>query len=126
MNLREEPYDQVLEGKLLKNHKLSLSPFQNKDGRRSDEEKEKDERSECNMAKKSLAARRRARKKYEQAKKTSKPGGGKRFKAVEASARASGAKNPKAVAAAIGRKKYGKKKFQKMAAQGRKRKRGKK
>jgi len=60
------------------------------------------------------------RKRYERAKKTSKPGEGKRFKAVEAVAKASGAKNPAAVAAAIGQKKYGKKKFQKMAAKGRK------
>ena len=38
------------------------------------------------------------------------------FKAVEANAKASGASNPGAVAAAIGRKKYGKAKFQKAAA----------
>ena len=40
-----------------------------------------------------------------------KLGSGSRFKAVEASARASGAKNPAAVAAAAGRKKYGQKKM---------------
>ena len=40
------------------------------------------------------------------------------FKKVEASAAASGARNPGAVAASIGRKKYGKKKFQKAAASG--------
>jgi hypothetical protein len=40
------------------------------------------------------------------------------FKAVEASAAASGARNPGAVAAAIGRKKYGKAKFQAAAAKG--------
>jgi hypothetical protein len=39
---------------------------------------------------------------------------------VEKSADASGAKNPGAVAAAIGRKKYGAKKMSKMAAAGRK------
>jgi hypothetical protein len=42
------------------------------------------------------------------------------FKKVEASARASGAKNPGAVAAAIGMKKYGKDKFEKAAHAGRK------
>lgn len=47
-------------------------------------------------------------------------GSGARFRAVEASARASGARNPAAVAAAAGRKKYGKKKFQALAAKGRK------
>lgn len=47
-------------------------------------------------------------------------GSGGRFKAVEASARASGAKDPAAVAAAAGRKKYGAKKMAAMAAAGRK------
>jgi hypothetical protein len=66
-----------------------------------------------------LAKRRAARKEYEQAKK--KPvGEGSRFKAVEKSAKAGGAENPAAVAAAVGRKKYGKKKFQQMAAAGKK------
>ena len=50
-----------------------------------------------------------------------KLGTGKRFKAVEASAAKSGARNPAAVAAAVGRKKYGKAAFQAMAAAGRKR-----
>ena len=49
-------------------------------------------------------------------------GQGGRFAAVEASARKSGARNPAAVAAAAGRKKYGKAKFQKLAAAGRKKK----
>ena len=40
------------------------------------------------------------------------------FKKVEASAKASGARNPGAVAASIGRKKYGKARFQKAAASG--------
>lgn len=39
------------------------------------------------------------------------------FAKVKASAAASGARNPGAVAAAAGRKKYGKAKFQKAAAQ---------
>lgn len=50
-----------------------------------------------------------------------KLGSGERFKAVEASARASGADNPAAVAAAVGRKKYGAKKMAAMAAAGRRR-----
>ena len=56
------------------------------------------------------------------AKKKAKLGSGARFKAVEASARASGAKNPAAVAAAAGRKKYGAAKMAKLSAAGRKRK----
>ena len=44
------------------------------------------------------------------------------FAAVKASAAKSGARDPGAVAAAIGRKKYGKKKFQAMARKGKKHK----
>lgn len=55
------------------------------------------------------------------AKKKPKLGTGKRFKAVEASARKSGARDPNAVAAAVGRKKHGAKKMAKMAAAGRRR-----
>lgn len=47
-------------------------------------------------------------------------GQGGRFAAVEAAAKKSGAKNPAAVAAAAGRKKYGAEKMAKMAANGRK------
>lgn len=54
-------------------------------------------------------------------KKLPKLGTGKRFAAVEASARKSGARNPKAVAAAAGRKKYGKIGMAKLAATGRRR-----
>ena len=64
-----------------------------------------------------LSQRRAAKKGYKKAAK--KPvGEGSRFKAVEKAARLGGAKNPAAVAAAIGRKKYGKKRFQQMAAKG--------
>jgi len=42
------------------------------------------------------------------------------FKAVEESAREHGASDPAAVAAAVGRKKYGKKAFQEAAAAGKK------
>ncbi len=74
------------------------------------------------MAKKGIAARRKARQEYERAAKTSRPGEGKRFAAIARAAAAGGAENPEAVAAAVGRKKYGKERFQKMAAAGRKRK----
>ena len=58
--------------------------------------------------------------KTEKKKKMPKLGSGTRFKHCEEKARASGAKDPAAVCAARGRKKYGKKKFQKMAAAGHK------
>lgn len=48
-------------------------------------------------------------------------GGGGRFAQVEAEAAASGARDPAAVAAAVGRKKYGGKKMAQMAAKGRQR-----
>jgi hypothetical protein len=67
-----------------------------------------------------LAERCKARKQYKRAAEMSKPGEGSRFKAVEKAAKLSGAKNPGAVAASIGRKKYGAKKFAKMAAAGKK------
>lgn len=50
-----------------------------------------------------------------------KLGSGIRFKAIEEKAKKSGASNPSAVAAAIGIKKYGKKKMNAMAAAGKKR-----
>jgi len=60
-----------------------------------------------------------ARAAYEKAKK--KPvGEGSRFKAVEAEAKAGGARDPGAVAAAIGRRKYGAARMARMAAAGRK------
>lgn len=49
-----------------------------------------------------------------------KLGAGGRFAAVEAAARKSGARDPAAVAAAVGRKKYGATKMAKMAAKGKK------
>ena len=49
-----------------------------------------------------------------------KLGSGSRFKAVEASAAKSGAKNPAGVAAAAGIKKYGEKKMHEMAEKGKK------
>jgi hypothetical protein len=49
-----------------------------------------------------------------------KLGSGERFKQVEASAEASGAEDPAAVAAAVGRKKYGAKKMAELSAAGRK------
>lgn len=49
-----------------------------------------------------------------------KVGSGSRFKALTKKLKKKGVRDPKALAASIGRKKYGKKKFQKMAAKGRK------
>lgn len=51
-----------------------------------------------------------------------KLGSGARFRAVERSAMKSGARDPAAVAAAAGMKKYGKKKMEAMASAGKKRK----
>ncbi len=51
-----------------------------------------------------------------------KPGSGTRFAALVEDLRERGVRNPEAVAAAIGRRKYGKRRFQQMAAAGRKRK----
>lgn len=53
--------------------------------------------------------------------KSMQPGGGGRFAALKRTLAKKGVKNPGAVAASIGRKKYGAKKFQQMATQGRKR-----
>lgn len=54
--------------------------------------------------------------------KKSKLGSGKRFKEVEDKARASGARDPKAVAAAAGIKKYGAAKMEQLAKKGKERK----
>ena len=54
--------------------------------------------------------------------KKAKLGSGKRFKALTKRLKKKGAKNPKALAAYIGRKKYGKAKMAKMSAAGRRRK----
>lgn len=51
-----------------------------------------------------------------------KLGEGGRFKAVMEKAKKGGAKDPAAVAAAVGRKKYGAEKMAKMAAAGKKKK----
>lgn len=48
-----------------------------------------------------------------------KLGSGARFNALTKKLGKKGIRNPKALAAYIGRKKYGKKKFQKLAAKGR-------
>lgn len=54
-----------------------------------------------------------------------KLGSGKRFAAVAASAKKGGARNPRAVAAAAGIKKYGEESMEKMARGGKKRTAGK-
>ena len=51
-----------------------------------------------------------------------KLGSGARFKALKKKLGSQGAKNPAALAAHIGRKKHGKKTFQRLASAGRKRK----
>jgi hypothetical protein len=51
-----------------------------------------------------------------------KVGGGGRYKKLVKDLASKGAKDPKSLAAYIGRKKYGKEKFQEMAAKGRKEK----
>ena len=55
------------------------------------------------------------------AKKRAKLGTGKRFAELEAALAARGARDPRALAAWIGRSKYGKARFQKLAAAGRRR-----
>jgi len=55
---------------------------------------------------------------YEAVKKKSKLGSGARFKAVEAAAKASGAKNPAAVAAMAGRKAHSAKAMAKYSKMG--------
>jgi hypothetical protein len=50
-----------------------------------------------------------------------KLGSGKRFKSLKGKLARKGVRNPGALAASIGRKKYGKKKMAAMAAKGRKR-----
>jgi len=52
------------------------------------------------------------------------PGSGANFKKVAANAAKSGARDPNAVAAAVGRRKYGRKGMAQLAAAGRKRKAG--
>lgn len=68
----------------------------------------------------------KAMEKYEKVKKTSKPGEGKRFKALTEALEAKGVDNPEALAAYIGRKRWGKKKMAEWAAKGRKAKSKKK
>ena len=56
--------------------------------------------------------------------KNMKVGGGGRFRRLTKELAAKGAKDPKALAARIGRKKYGAKRFQELAARGRKNAKG--
>lgn len=71
------------------------------------------------MKRESPSARASAREKYKEAAK--KPlGEGSRFAAVEASARASGARDPGAVAAAMGRKAHGQKAMTRYSKMGKK------
>lgn len=68
-----------------------------------------------------LAASTRAAREYKAKTKGTKPGSGKRFAAMTTALKKKGARNPKALAAWIGRRKYGPKRMAKMAATGRKR-----
>lgn len=52
--------------------------------------------------------------------KKAKLGTGTRFKQLVSKLKQKGIRDPKALAASIGRKKYGKKKFQQLAAKGKK------
>jgi len=78
------------------------------------------------MAKAGLAQRRAARQRYEKARATKPLGEGSRFAALAAAAKASGAQNPEAVAAAAGRKAHGQKTMTALSVRGRKRARAKK
>jgi len=68
-----------------------------------------------------MARKKRRKKSTSRYKATGPVGKGTRFKKLVAALKKRGAKNPKALAAWIGRKKYGKKRFQKMSAKGRSR-----
>jgi hypothetical protein len=70
-------------------------------------------------AKGCICAKCLVKRKRKMEKSRAKLGSGERFKEVEESARESGAEDPAAVAAAAGRKKLGKEKFQELAAKGR-------
>ena len=66
------------------------------------------------------ARERAAAKAYDRAAASSPPGEGGRFKAMEGMMEAKGAKSPAGLAAHIGRRKFGKGRFQRMAAAGKK------
>jgi len=72
------------------------------------------------MARANIEGRRAARQHQQEVQHKAKLGSGARFKAVEAAAAASGARDPGAVAASAGRKKYTAKRFAAMGAAGRK------
>jgi hypothetical protein len=67
------------------------------------------------------AAYRKALASYRRVKATSRPGEGRRFAALTKALAARGARNPRALAAWIGRQKYGRRRFAQMAAAGRRR-----
>jgi hypothetical protein len=74
------------------------------------------------MARKKLARSTRAAREYKAKTKGTKVGTGKRFKVMVAALKKKGAKTPPALAAWIGRRKYGPGRMAKMAAAGRRRK----
>ena len=63
--------------------------------------------------------RRRLRAQQQRTQRTARPGSGARFRALERSIAAGGARNPGAVAAAIGRRKFGNRRFNQLSAMGR-------
>ncbi len=65
--------------------------------------------------------RREVRYSFDVADKSMKTGGGGKFSALASKLAKKGVDDPKALAASIGRKKYGKEKFQQLAAEGRRR-----
>jgi len=73
------------------------------------------------VARASMAVRRRLRMTQQRVQKTAKLGSGARFRVLERSIAAGGARDPGAVAAAIGRKKFGQKRFRALATAGRRR-----
>lgn len=68
-----------------------------------------------------LAQRRQARETYKRVVQRSQPGQGVRFRALVKSIQMSGARNPEAIAAAIGRRKYGTQQMTRWAVAARKR-----
>jgi hypothetical protein len=83
-----------------------------------DENYPEDNKAESGKGASTKAKVKKSEQEYKKVKKTTPPGEGGRFEAMEKVAKAKGAKDPGALAAYIGRKKYGPKKFAAMAKKG--------
>lgn len=81
--------------------------------------------SKSKSARKKTAKPKTKRKRKSKTTTGSKPGSGKNFKSLSRSLAKKGAKNPGALAAWIGRRKYGNKGYAKLSSAGRRRGRGK-